>query len=306
MEVMGLLTFASAFMAFYAIVRMAFGGRLKVNQRVAVMTGRADVEHPRRRQRTKTRRGGVPWMDRLELVLKRAEVDTQAREFVTRWVLITLCVAIGVYLASGWGGVIVIVCSSGFGTLLYLRMRAGRRSRRFNEGLSDMLTIITNSLRAGHSFVQSIHLVSQDMQGPIQEELIRIEAEMQVGVGLEEALQRATERVGSEDFDLIVTAISIQRQIGGNLAEVLEKISDTIRDRIRLQREVKALTSQGRLSAGIFMILPVGVGVMLYVVNPEYMGVLVTSPIGIVMLIAAATGQGIGYFFIRRIVNVEL
>lgn len=306
MEVIGLLTLVSAFFACYGVLRLAVGSRVQVNRRVAVMSGENKSEHGQRKTRTKAKRGGTSWMAKLEMALKRAEIDLQTREFVVRWVLITFCLFILVDLASDFIGAILVVCISGFGTLVYLRMRVGRRSRRLNEGLTDMLTIITNSLRAGHSFVQAIHLVSQDMHGPIQEELSRIESEMQLGVGLEEALQRASERVGSEDFGLIVTAISIQRQVGGNLAEVLERISDTIRERVKLKREVKALTSQGRLSAGIFMFLPPGVGVILYIMNPSYIGILFTSPMGLAMLIGAALGQGVGYFFIRKIINVEL
>jgi tight adherence protein B len=306
MEVIALLTLCSAFLAFYALMGLAVGGRIKVSQRVAVMTGNGKKALGRHGPRMKTKRTGVTWMSKLDLVLKRAEIDLQSREFVMRWVLISLCLSIAMYLVSGWIGIVLTLCCSALGTLIYLRMRAGRRSRKFNEGLTDMLTIITNSLRAGHSFTQAIHLVSQDMQGPIQEELVRIETEMQLGVGLEEALQRASDRVGSEDFDLIVTCIAIQRQIGGNLAEILERISDTIRDRVRLKREVKALTSQGRLSASIFMMLPIGVGIMLYLMNPEYMGAMFTNPLGIVMLMIAALGQVFGYLIIRRIVNIEL
>ena len=127
-----------------------------------------------------------------------------------------------------------------------------------------------------------------------------------MGLHMEEALVRASNRIGSEDFDLIVTAIGISRQVGGNLAEVLDKISTTIRDRVRLQREVKSLTAQGRISAFVFMFMPAMIGCLLYLVNPAYMNVMIESKVGLLMLGVAFFGQLVGYLFIRKIIHVTL
>ncbi|MCL6517841.1 type II secretion system F family protein [Alicyclobacillus sp.] len=190
--------------------------------------------------------------------------------------------------------------------------RAGRpfahRRRRdpLDETLCDLLMTLSGALRAGHSFAQALHLAARDLSGPVAQELRRMEAEMALGISLEEALRAVGERIGSEDFDLVVTAVLIQRQVGGNLAEVLDRIAETVRDRIRLRREVRALTSQGRLSATIFMVLPTAVALLLFSLNPGYLRVLWTTPTGRGLLALAVAGQALGFIVIRRIVAVNL
>jgi len=293
---------------FYLVLARLMGSRIRVATRLGtVPVGAAGVAAPARGREPKVRRRRtVGWWVRLESVLRQAEIGLPVREFILRWGLVTLSTALLLWLAIGPLGMVVAVAVSALGTLLYLRALGQRRLRRFNEGLHDMLTIVYNSLRAGHSFAQALQVVGEDMGGPISEEVNRMQAEMQLGVAVEEALERANDRIGSDDFDLVVTAILIQRQIGGNLAEVLERITETIRERVRLKQEVKALTAQGRLSGAIFMLLPVGVGALLYVLNPAYISVLFTRQLGWAMLVLAVVGQAIGYVLIRRIVNVEL
>lgn len=169
-----------------------------------------------------------------------------------------------------------------------------------------MLGVISNSLKAGHSFAQALHMVVEDLEGPIQVEMKQVEYDVQIGFSMEDALDRAADRIMSEDFGLVAVGIRIQRQVGGNLAEVLDKAAGTIRDRVRIEREVKMLTAQGRLSGTIFMLLPVGIGLLLFTINPAYMGVMFTSSLGILLLLVAAVGQLIGFFFIRKIVRVSL
>jgi len=317
MALVAVLSFATVFIVCYVLLLSSQRTRVRVDSRVRNMAGQRmaasdsrqfvaslGARIPLRMRRTSAT--GSTWMQRLEVNLRRAEIDIAAREFAMRWVLIVACVSVALAFAFGIAAPLVFIAGGYIGTLLYIRARVGRRTRRINDGLHTVLILISNSLRAGQSFVQALHTVSQDAAGPLQEEFLRIEGEMQLGATLEDAFMRANERIGSDDFDLIVTAILIQRQVGGNLAEVLEKISDTIRDRVRLKREVKALTSQGRLSAGIFMILPSGIGIILWFMNPTYIGVLFQTPLGLLMLGMAGMGQLIGFFLIRRIVNVAL
>lgn len=307
MALINLLIFATLFVVFYALLINVFVPRAKVTNRVQTLTGKTREKSSSSRKEPRPRRKRTQaWMSQLEHALHRAEIDLTAHDYVTRWAMITVCLAVVMILLLGALGALLAISVSFIGTLLYLRARGQRRVKRINDDLHDMLTIVANSLRAGHSFAQSLHVVAEELEGPMKEELQRIEAEMQVGVGVEEALERANDRIGSDDFDLVVTAILIQRQVGGNLAEVLEKITETIRERIRLKREVKALTAQGRLSAGLFMFMPPGLGVILYMINPSYVGALFTSTLGWALIIMAAMGQGVGYFIIRKIVNVEL
>lgn len=320
------LVFATVFISCYALLARGQKSRAQVGARVRKLTDKTlradlDVQSPipslvqrmlksvrpaRPANLIGRKTNGVTWLQKLDVQLRRAEISLSSREFALRWTLMSAIVAVTVGFFFGISYAVVFVGCSYLGTLLYVRARISSRTRRVSDGLHPILVLITNALRAGQSFVQALHTVSQDGQGPLQEEFLRIEAELQLGATLEDAFMRANERIGSDDFDLIVTAILIQRQIGGNLAEVLEKIADTIRDRVRLKREVKALTSQGRLSASIFMVLPAGLGIILYMMNPMYISTLFQSPLGIAMLLIAGIGQLIGYVIIRRIVNVEL
>lgn len=306
MALIGALVFLSVFLLMYISTRMLTETRSRVTRRVEVLTSSSNRESKAKKSiRTGHRRWQWVTLERLEGALVRGEIDISAKDFVIRWALVTLCIGV---LALLWGGGLASLFVIGiafFGTFLYVRGRSARRLRHFEEGLHDMLTITANSLRAGYSFMQAIQVVSEDMHGPIQEELGRILAEMNVGVHLEDAFKSAAERMQSTDFNLIVTAILIQRQVGGNLSEVLDQISETVRERVRLKREVKALTSQGRLSGLIFMLLPIGVGVMMYLISPTYMDILFQSTVGLTMLGFALVLQLIGFFVIRKIVDVE-
>lgn len=311
MALIGWLVGVTIFILIYAMSRLFIGDRLQVGRRVLSMahdgkvSGKMKAPIPRRSW-LQEQVASVRFFSNLENLLRRADMDLSSREFVVRFLLITVCISLVALLVWGALGAVLAIGVAFTATVFYLLSRVQKRVQRFNEGLHDMLTLISSSLRSGHSFVQAMHVVSIDMQGPIQEEFRRIEAEMQVGVSVEEAMQRANERIGSEDFELIVTAIGIQRQVGGNLSEVLDRIADTIRERVQLKREVKALTSQGRMSAWIFLVLPGGVGALLYVTDPSYISPLFQSTIGWGMLSIAVIGQVFGYLIIRKIINVEL
>lgn len=194
----------------------------------------------------------------------------------------------------------------GYAPFIYMKLKVVRRRKAFENQLTDTLTIMSNSLKSGYSFLQAVQMIAGEMAAPIAEEFERMLREIRMGIPTEEALQNMNARVSSKDFDLIVTAIIIQKQIGGNLAEILDNIQDTIRERVRIQGEIKALTAQGRFSALIFMILPVGLGGLLYLINPEYLGRLFENPVGWGMLAVALIGQLIGFWFIRKIVTIEV
>ncbi len=165
---------------------------------------------------------------------------------------------------------------------------------------------MSNSLRAGYSFLQAMDMVAREMSPPISEEFTSTMKEMSLGSPTETALATLSDRVGSEDLELVVTAVLIQRQIGGNLAEVLDNIADTIRERVKLRREIKTLTAQGRMSGIIIGVLPCALGVFLYAVNPEYISLLFTHPTGRLMVGLAVFGEFIGMLVIRRIIAIEV
>jgi tight adherence protein B len=190
--------------------------------------------------------------------------------------------------------------------LLILQIKIDRRKKAFNDQLGDTIVLIANALRTGYSFMQAIDMVSREMSKPIGEEFTRVLKEMNLGVTTEEALNNMGQRVNSEDLDLVITAVLIQRQVGGNLAVVLDSIANTIRERIKIKGHIKTLTAQGKISGLIIGLLPVVIGGIIYLLNPEYMKILVSHPMGKAMLVAGGVSQFIGMMVIRKIITIDI
>ncbi len=188
--------------------------------------------------------------------------------------------------------------------LVSLRIR--RRRNAFTEQLGDCLNTVANALRAGYSFQQAMDVIAKEMEPPISEEFAQVSREVSMGVLLETSLESMNQRIASSDFDLVVTAVLIQREVGGNLAQILDNISDTINERIRMKREIKTLTAQGRLSAWVLLLLPFAIAGFMYVANPSQIMTLITHPLGRMALGVAFVLEIFGYLVIRRIVNIEL
>ena len=185
------------------------------------------------------------------------------------------------------------------------RRIAGRLSA-FNKQLPDTITLLSNSLRAGSSFLQSIELVSREGGPPMSEEMGRVVREVNLGLGMEEALSNIVRRIRSDDLDLMVTAIGVQQQVGGNLAEILDTIAFTIRERVRIKGEIRTLTAQGRYSGYLVAFLPVGIAVTLNFINPEFMQPLFTQLIGQILLVIGGVMMAIGFFAIRKITDIKV
>lgn len=192
------------------------------------------------------------------------------------------------------------------GPVLFLRIKIDRRTAAFNNQLGDALVLIANSLRTGYSFMQAVEMVSREMPRPIGDEFARVLKEMNLGVATEEAMNNLAKRVNSDDLDLVITAVLIQRQVGGNLAEVLDNIAGTIRERVKIKGKIKTLTAQGRISGIIIGLLPIAVGFVIYLINPEYIKVLFSHPTGRAMLAAGVVSQLLGMVIIRKIINIEV
>ena len=190
--------------------------------------------------------------------------------------------------------------------LLFLDLRIRRRQKAFAQQLGDMLTMVANALRAGFSFMQAFELIAREMDAPIGREVQKAVNEVNVGASLETALENMQKRVQSPDFELVVTAVLIQRQVGGNLAQILDTISETIQERIRMRREVMALTAQGRMSGIVLAALPIALGAFLTAVNPDYMRPLFEEPMGRMAIAGAVVLELIGGLLIRRIVNIKI
>jgi tight adherence protein B len=184
--------------------------------------------------------------------------------------------------------------------------RKKERVKNFNEQLNEGIMIISNSLKAGYSFLQAIAAVSDETKNPFAKEFKKLLKEMSLGISEDIALTNMLNRMESEDLRLIVNAILIQKDIGGNLSEILDNISETIRERRKIQNELKTLTAQGRLSGIIVMLIPFSIGIATYFSNKEYIMLLFTTPLGIGMLVTAVSNQIIGLIIIRKIIKIDI
>ncbi len=251
------------------------------------------------------RAGGMD--GRIALRLDRAGMRLRPHEWLL--VQVSACVGAAVLLSLVVDvllGVVLGVLLGWVATTLYLRNKADRRVQAFARQLPDALQLIIGSLRSGFSLSQAVDAMTRESPEPIASEFARALAETRLGVELEDALTRLAERVHSKDLAWAVVAIRVQREVGGNLAEVLSTTVGTMRERESLRRHVRALSAEGRLSAWILIGLPVGMAAYMLIVRPSYMRPLYTQPVGIVMLVAGVLLVLVGGFWMSRIVKVEV
>jgi tight adherence protein B len=181
-----------------------------------------------------------------------------------------------------------------------------KRIKRFNDGLADTITSLINSLKAGFSFLQAVKAVEEESDSPIKEEFGLVLKEMQYGSSLEDAFKHLNERVPSQDLEILIQAVLIQRQVGGNLATVLSSIVDTIRERNKIGRQVRTLTAQGKMSGMVIGGLPFALGGIIYVISPSYMGTMFHNVIGLIMLASGLISGIIGFILIQKITTIEV
>jgi tight adherence protein B len=258
--------------------------------------------------------------ERLSADLARADLKMRPAEFVILWavtpiVLVAAAFVFGVVF-EGLRNPVALVITFLIGLWLprlYIKRRQARRLKAFAEQLPDTITLLANSLRAGSSFLQGMELVTREARPPISEEFERVVREMQLGVALHPALNNLVRRVASEDLELMVTAIQIQSQVGGNLATVLDAIAHTIRERIRIHGEIQTLTAMQRYSGYVITLLPIGLAGILFLISPSYISVMLENPpelfglpMGVVFFIIGLISMGIGYLLIRRIVDIKV
>lgn len=240
--------------------------------------------------------------------LTRAHLLLKAEEFITLCLIIFVVSFLFVLMLSNGKQFILAFIVGIAGWMLpsfIVKSKIKKRIKTLNDQLGDAINLISNSLKAGYSFFQAIDTVSKEMTGPISEEFTLLQKEINLGLNTEKALENMTTRVLSDDLELLVTAVMIQRQVGGNLAEVLDNISTTIRDRVRIKGEIKTLTGQGRMSGLVISLLPVVLGVVIGLINPQHMKLLFTNPLGILILVVSVIMELIGIFFISKIVKIE-
>jgi tight adherence protein B len=236
--------------------------------------------------------------------LDRAGIDMRPGEFAVLVAGATLAVLFVGLLLFGpiVGLVLAVVVAVGFRTAVSIR--AERRRARFADQLGDTLQLISGSLRSGHGLLQAVDTVAEESESPTREEFRRIVIESRLGKSLHDALRAAADRVRNDDFEWVVEAIDIHREIGGDLAEVLDHVATTIRSRNSIRRQVQALSAEGRLSAWILLVLPLGLTVVISIVNPSYLNELTDTTAGNVMIAVGLVLLGVGGLWMRRIVRL--
>jgi tight adherence protein B len=245
--------------------------------------------------------------DRMDIKMQQAAWPLLGSEFVT--LLIVLAVAGGAFAGlltlkipvalMGAVGVDILA-------MVILDIRISKRRKAFTNQMGDMLNMVANALRSGFSFIQAFELVAKEMNDPVRGEVNKVVREIGVGVSLEKALENMNKRICSPEFDLVVTAVIIQRQVGGNMAQILDNISNTINERIRMRREVMALTAQGRASGVVLAALPFGAAFLLSVINPGYLDPLIDTGTGRMAIAGGMVMEIIGWLCIEKIVNIEM
>lgn len=225
------------------------------------------------------------------------------------YILLLGCIAVtaGVvgYILAGPVLALLCVLLTPIGGMLFLNIRASSRRTKFESQLGDTLQMLSGGLRAGHSLLRAVDAVAQESDAPTSEEFARLVNETRLGRDLKDSMADSARRMRSEDFDWTAQAIEIHREVGGDLAEVLDHVGDTIRERMQIKGQVKSLSAEGRLSAYILIALPVGIFLFLSFSNPGYLGVLYTSLIGWVMLGLAVVLLALGSFWLSRVVKIK-
>jgi len=241
-----------------------------------------------------------------EQLLINSDVGLSIEEFNAIRVIIILFLSIVFYAIFKNIKVIIIVPIFWILPIVVLNNLKKRRVILFEKQLGDTISILANSLKAGYSYMQAVNSVAKDMPDPVGKEFKILLKEMSLGVNASEALDNLKTRVDSKDLSLMITAIKIQRETGGNLAEILNNISETIMERIKIQGEIKTLTAQGRMSGIVIGLMPIALILVLLLINKEYISVLFNTEIGKVLLISAVISELIGAFFIKKIVNIDV
>ena len=258
---------------------------------------------------------GRGFAEKMQRSLSQADIKLNVAEYLALHVIIAFA-----FFGLGWLLMgqsipfgVVFAIGSLFLPRTFVGMEQKKRLRQFDGQLSDMLNLVVNGLRAGYSAMQALEAVGREMPPPISVEFHRVVQEIQLGLPQEAALANLLRRVPSADLDFVVTAMNVQREVGGNLAEILENISHTIRERVRIKGEIQTLTAQGQITAWVISLLPIGLGLFLFLINRSYMNNLFGPPIvfgipicGIAMIATALIMISVGFMIVQKIVDIEI
>ena len=247
--------------------------------------------------------------DRVSRELARADLKFKVAEYFALVFMSTLVVAFIAYLIQP--NIVSAVIGGVIGFFLprfYVKRQQAVRLIKFNDQLSDMLNLMVNGLRAGYSTMQALEAVSRELPAPISDEFRRVVQEMQIGISMEAALENLLRRIPSDDLDFVVTAINVQREVGGNLSEILDTISFTIRERVRIKGEIRVMTANVRTSGMVLSLIPVFLTLALWFVSPEYISsFFARGPVCGWLAVGVIVGMiASGYFVMMKIADIEV
>jgi tight adherence protein B len=250
------------------------------------------------------------WFENISKDLARADLKLRPTEYIS--LLVISCVGLGVlatFLFESWifgiGGGVLGLFVPGF----YIKRKMNGRLRQFENQIADMLNLTVNSLRAGYSILQALESVAKEMPAPTSIEIRRVVQEVQIGLTLDTALENLLRRMPSPDLKLVITAMNIQREVGGNLAEILDTISHTIRERVRIKGEISVLTAQQMYTGYLIAMLPFALGGFIYLYNRSYMMRFFdpeTRMCGIPMVICGVLLVVVGFLAVRKIIQIDI
>ena len=282
----------------------------KLRSSSAIVT--AGTAGPSLRQRGAVSFGGINVISgtvaaRWVMDLERAGLTLKAREYLTlRIVVGTVLMMVG-YVVSPIPQLSIVLLPAGFlGVGMWVKRRKTSRRHKLESQVVEMLQMLASGLRAGFGLIQALEASADQVPAPLSIEIRRTLRDTAMGASVEGALQALNDRIGSPDFDIVITAIMIQRSVGGNLAEILDNVAHTMRERERIRGEIRTLTSQQRLTGYVIGGIPLGLFVAFMLISPEFTSLLFTDPLGRIMLAAGLTMEGIGFFVISKIVNIEV
>jgi tight adherence protein B len=243
----------------------------------------------------------------LALLMDRGQTDWGLGPFL----LLTfgLGLGFGLLVGIGAGSLALGIAAAAFGAwlpFLVVKRRAAKRMDKFEEQLPEAIDLMVRAIRAGHPLGAGLQMVSEEAQEPIATEFRRVFEEQRFGLPFDDALYGLADRVPLVDTRIMVTAMLVQREVGGNLAEVLGNMSEVVRQRFKIRRQLRVITAQGRMSGYVLAALPIFVGLAIYALNREYVTLLFTHPLGKILLVVAVVMQVAGYLWIRKIVNIEI
>lgn len=296
----------------YLMAFRVLGAKMHVQQRLRKLMKSQDMaelqveaEKKRKESRQNIKSGKTPFL-RITEQLETAGILLKAQEFLLLWGGVTLVPSA---IMAIFRAPLMSICTVTFVLFIlppFLVMRArNKRKSHFEKQLADVLVLMSNCMRSGYAFHQAMEVVAEEMPDPIGKEFSRVLREVRLGGSYDAALSNMVNRMKSKDLEMIVTAVLIQRQVGGNLAEILDNISDTIKERIRIKGEIKVMTASGRMSGLIVGLLPIFIMVILMVLNPDYVNSFFETKIGNIMLVVAVIMELMGAMIIRHMVNIK-